>query len=353
MASSPKAVLCRYHYDPLDRVAATSALGQPEALRFYQQNRLTTEVHGAVRRTIVQHEDLLLAQQQRIDSAIETTVLTTDQQRSVLHLLDNTKADSLAYTPYGHHSADSGLVSLLGFNGEHRDPVTGHYLLGNGYRAFNPVLMRFNSPDSLSPFDEGGINAYAYCAGDPVNLVDPTGHSLFSVMAQVLRAISKFKAGARRARFRAIGPDDIDGALKYLSFDIQSDIPYKVSRLAATSAGSSGGGLLSPVGGTAKSSIAPAAARILTNRRRHFLETTFSNDPVSANRTYRAMQRYKSDALMLKEHYEKIYGPHSSPAVRYSKEFLDAQTAMDRYYREYQNRIRTFTDYLYDIRSPH
>ncbi|WP_434706426.1 RHS repeat-associated core domain-containing protein [Pseudomonas sp. Z1-12] len=47
--------------------------------------------------------------------------------------------------------------------------MTGHYLLGNGYRAFNPGLMRFNSPDSLSPFGEGGLNAYAYSVGDPVN----------------------------------------------------------------------------------------------------------------------------------------------------------------------------------------
>jgi RHS repeat-associated protein len=68
------------------------------------------------------------------------------------------------------------LLSLLGFNGERPDPVTGHYLLGNGYRAFNPVLMRFNSPDSLSPFGEGGLNAYAYCTGDPVNKTDQTGH---------------------------------------------------------------------------------------------------------------------------------------------------------------------------------
>lgn len=63
-----------------------------------------------------------------------------------------------------------------GFNGECRDPLTGHYLLGNGYRAFNTVLMRFNSPDSFSPLGEGGLNAYAYCTGDPVNQVDPSGH---------------------------------------------------------------------------------------------------------------------------------------------------------------------------------
>lgn len=67
------------------------------------------------------------------------------------------------------------LTSLLGFNGERSDPMTGHYLLGNGYRAFNPVLMRFNSPDSLSPFGKGGLNGYAYCVGDPVNYSDPTG----------------------------------------------------------------------------------------------------------------------------------------------------------------------------------
>jgi RHS repeat-associated protein len=46
-------------------------------------------------------------------------------------------------------------VDLLpGFNGNRADPVSGSYL-GNGYRAYNPVLMRFNCPDSLSPFGAG------------------------------------------------------------------------------------------------------------------------------------------------------------------------------------------------------
>ncbi|MGY2189231.1 RHS repeat-associated core domain-containing protein [Pseudomonas sp. SDO5591_S426] len=48
--------------------------------------------------------------------------------------------------------------------------------MGNGYRAFSPVLMKFNSPDTLSPFDKGGLNAYAYCLGDPINRADPNGH---------------------------------------------------------------------------------------------------------------------------------------------------------------------------------
>lgn len=85
------------------------------------------------------------------------------------------------YDPLDRLAGTEGLCAgarrLPGFNGELPDPLTGHYLLGHGYRAYNPVLMRFNSPDNLSPFDEGGINAYAYCRGDPVNRSDPDGHA--------------------------------------------------------------------------------------------------------------------------------------------------------------------------------
>jgi hypothetical protein len=80
-------------------------------------------------------------------SSRKTILLATDQQRSVLNALDATQPHPLAYTPYGHRPSGNGLLSLLGFNGELPDPVTGHYHLGKGYRQFNPVLMRFNSPD--------------------------------------------------------------------------------------------------------------------------------------------------------------------------------------------------------------
>jgi len=76
------------------------------------------------------------------------------------------------YSLYGYCSR---LQSMLGFNGEHLDPVAGYYPLGNGHRAFNPSLMRFISPDRMSPFAAGGLNAYAYCQGDPVNFQDPSG----------------------------------------------------------------------------------------------------------------------------------------------------------------------------------
>lgn len=74
------------------------------------------------------------------------------------------------------------------YAGTYQNPVTGGYLLGLGYRTYLPELMRFIAPDDWSPFGSGGINAYAYCAGDPINRVDPSGH--FGVGALLFAAFN-------------------------------------------------------------------------------------------------------------------------------------------------------------------
>ena len=180
--------LCHYRYDPLDQLISC-ATAQINTQRFYLKDRLATEVQGAVQCSIMQHEEQLLAQQQHQTGTLETQLFATDRQRSVLNVLDINQYRTFSYTSYGHRPTENGLLSLLGFNGERPDPMSGHYLLGNGYRAFNPVLMRFNSPDNWSPFGSGGLNAYAYCMGDPMNRTDPTGHSVFEL---VKKAASKF-----------------------------------------------------------------------------------------------------------------------------------------------------------------
>ncbi|MDP9785794.1 RHS repeat-associated core domain-containing protein [Pseudomonas fluorescens] len=197
MSANRKTPLCRYRYDPLDRLADCPPSAQTRTQRFYLKERLTSEIQGSVQRLVFQQGDQLLAQQQRQDDVVETTLLAIDLQRSVLYALDATRPHPFAYTPYGHRAPETGLLSLLGFNGERPDPVTGHYLLGNGYRAFNPVLMRFNSPDRLSPFEEGGMNTYAYCVGDPVNRVDPTGY--IPLLVKVISAFDSFRAPAKTA----------------------------------------------------------------------------------------------------------------------------------------------------------
>jgi len=120
----------------------------------------------------------------------KTVLLATDQQRSVLNALDANRPHPIAYSPYGHRPAKNGLLSLLGFNGERPDPLTGHYHLGNGYRLFNTVLMRFNKPDSSSPFEEGGVNAYSYCEGNPIGRCDPTGHSFLSMIRKMVTFVT-------------------------------------------------------------------------------------------------------------------------------------------------------------------
>ncbi|WP_433768669.1 RHS repeat-associated core domain-containing protein [Pseudomonas putida] len=106
-----------------------------------------------------------------------TILFATDQKNSVLNAFDPTRNHATAYTPYGDSPTEDELQSQLRFNAELRESMTGCYLLGNGYRVYSPILMRFLNPDSWSPFGKGGLNAYAYCEGDSINRADPTGHA--------------------------------------------------------------------------------------------------------------------------------------------------------------------------------
>jgi len=105
-----------------------------------------------------------------------TVLLAADNKNSILAEVAGGKPNSIAYSAYGQQSAQQDVATNIGFNGELRETHFGWYLLGNGYRAYNPTLMRFHSPDNWSPFGGGGLNAYMYCLGDPVNSSDPTGH---------------------------------------------------------------------------------------------------------------------------------------------------------------------------------
>lgn len=105
-----------------------------------------------------------------------TVLLASDSSQSVIAEVADGKHMSIAYSAYGEQSAQQEVATQLGFNGQLREARIGWYMLGNGYRTYNPRLMRFHSPDSWSPFGRGGLNLYMYCAGEPVMNSDPTGH---------------------------------------------------------------------------------------------------------------------------------------------------------------------------------
>ena len=115
-------------------------------------------------------------------SQSRTLLLATDGKNSVLTEMAG-RLNRLAYSAYGRQSSEDKVMTCMGFNGVLREAGVGWYILGNGYRAYNPILMRFHSPDSFSPFGKGEFNAYMYCGGEPMMRTDPSGEAWFKVFA--------------------------------------------------------------------------------------------------------------------------------------------------------------------------
>jgi RHS repeat-associated protein len=85
------------------------------------------------------------------------------------------------YGPYGQPLTTLGLTqsSPKGYINERFDPETGLQYLHARY--YDPLLGRFLSPNTWDPTLPGvDINRYAYSLNDPINGMDPTGHSSFS-----------------------------------------------------------------------------------------------------------------------------------------------------------------------------
>lgn len=167
-------------------------------------------------------------------------LLATDRPGSPLSIITREELRSRTYTAYGHHEPIHD-ESNLGYTGQRQEPGTGHYMLGTGRRAFNPVLMRFNSPDALSPFSAGGLNAYAYCGGDPVNFIDPSGQ--FAVGTAIARGLANWLMKARvnilykRAPAAKSFIDDLAGGLaqKYNGKVIEAPLKLKSRTLEKVS----------------------------------------------------------------------------------------------------------------------
>ncbi|MBA1205055.1 RHS repeat-associated core domain-containing protein [Pseudomonas capeferrum] len=165
----------RYRYDGQGQLLTSTAHGGEENLLWFEGDRLSLAIQGSHHTRYCFHADTPLAQQ--TDDPAATLLLQTSASHSVIAECQAGTVRGATYGAYGQQHAAPPLRSHLGFNGEALDQGSGWYLLGRGYRAYNPVLMRFNSPDSESPFDSGGLNPYAYCLGNPISLRDPTGHA--------------------------------------------------------------------------------------------------------------------------------------------------------------------------------
>ena len=140
-----------------------------KSLRFYQGSHLNLWKTVDQCQTILRNEHKPLALIENLTSI----PLATDAQNSIHNTANLDYAPG--YSPYGYRPA-TRVDFPLAYTGAWWEPPINGYLLGNGYRAYSATLMRFQSPDSFSPFGAGGLNRYGYCKGDPINNSDPSGH---------------------------------------------------------------------------------------------------------------------------------------------------------------------------------
>jgi len=103
-----------------------------------------------------------------------------DGHGSVRYLTDLSGAvtDTYDYDAFGNLIAQTGSTpNLYLYSGEQFDPDLGLYYLRARYH--NPQTGRFWSMDSFEGFgaDPGSLHKYTYCANEPVNCRDPSGHT--------------------------------------------------------------------------------------------------------------------------------------------------------------------------------
>ncbi|QLL10862.1 RHS repeat-associated core domain-containing protein [Pseudomonas chlororaphis] len=190
---------CGYQYDPLGRLSEVKPNGVVKR-RYYQGEHVVNEQGADETVTLLRTGSSVFAQT-RISQAVREVLLTGSDGQGTVRLEAGT--DDTRLVSYTAHGADAGEAnSLIGYAGESRDAISGCYLLGS-YRLYDPVLMMLLEPDSESPFGAGGLNRYAYCAGDPVNRIDPDGHSFWKwliagvgIALGVIGTIASFGAAA-------------------------------------------------------------------------------------------------------------------------------------------------------------
>ncbi|KAL4931745.1 uncharacterized protein BDV17DRAFT_301425 [Aspergillus undulatus] len=179
-----KKLLCEYRYDATGKLASQIVPGKPETYLFYREESIIATKSGDCRTSYLSDGKTYWGQitQEDDTQSPQAQLWAGDGHDTVLAWVDSQAPDNIqyqSYTPYGL-GAESG--PDIAFNGQWRDPVTGWYHLGNGYRVYNPTLQRYHSPDPWSPFTSGEANPYLYCLSDPINRLDPSGHfSLFGI----------------------------------------------------------------------------------------------------------------------------------------------------------------------------
>ena len=210
--------------------------------------------------------------EQMVGQSERMTLLAAAPGGSVL-LEADTDVRPVAYAPHGHRN-DTSAIATPAFNGEHLDAGSGCYLLGAGHhRPYSPTLGLFLAPDTASPFSAGWLNPLAYCAADPINRSDPSGHFWKWIVAGVAHALGAVAVvatfGAASAAVGAVALGGFAGLTKSGAAAIAAttlgvlSVGVEVAAITAEATGDTGtAGILGWVGlGLGIAGAAPAIAK--------------------------------------------------------------------------------------------
>ncbi|RVD83990.1 uncharacterized protein DFL_005758 [Arthrobotrys flagrans] len=204
----------QYEFDQYDRLVGVKSQGSSNSLAYHADGLLaandrtdtntkyyysnasinaisTTKESNESVRSLFSDSDHIIA---TYDKAKPATYYF-EKQGSTALLLKEDKATALDYKAYGELSASAEVdPHSFGFCQELFDESIGLVYLRS--RFYDPKTMAFISQDS-----QHVENRYAYCAGDPINFIDPSGHNRNLRLAAMITgtasavAISFFTAG--------------------------------------------------------------------------------------------------------------------------------------------------------------
>jgi len=132
---------------------------------------------------------------------------------NVITNLAAVRAQLTEYDPWGKISKQEGDADPgKRFTGQELDPETDLYYYGGRY--YDQELGKFVSPDPFVPEPEEpqSLNRYSYVVNNPVNLIDPTGYSFWSVFFSIVKFLIGFGGGGDPLSSMAHIPPSVGGS---------------------------------------------------------------------------------------------------------------------------------------------
>ena len=186
----------RYNGDG-QRVSKTE--GSDVTNYFYQDGSVlyTTDSQGNVKAFNLLNVSDILGTLRINGNNVSSYFYTEDMRGSTVNVIDNSGNTVLSYwyDDFGqvneYRESGNSLINEVQYTGAIYDELTG--LLYLNARFYDPATGRFISQDTYrgERDDTGTWHLYAYCANDPVNYVDPSGHKKITIGIDVTNKLNR------------------------------------------------------------------------------------------------------------------------------------------------------------------